>query len=243
MRRRAHRAVFSQQSRTISVRQMQRLDEAAIQTVGIPRLLLMDHAGWAVAQATMSLLARRRAASHRQSPGQVVAWCGMGFNGGDGLCAAWHVARHGHRVAVELAGSVGRLREESAIYARILRAFAIPIHEVTSADQVGLARRRSVSADVLIDALLGVGLKGPVRPLEAALIDVLDRLGKPIVAVDVPSGLDADDGRPQETAVHATVTVTFGRPKRGFVTGQGPRYVGRLIVDDLGMPPAILRSP
>ena len=96
-------------------------------------------------------------------------------------------------------------------------------------------------ASVIIDALLGVGLAGPVRPLYAHVIAAINRAKRPVVAVDVPSGLDADTGRVQGAAVKATLTVTFGLPKQGFFLHDGPAHVGRLIVDNIGLPSRLLK--
>lgn len=217
----------------VSVQDMQQIDRTAIRTMGIPRLLLMEHAGLAVARAVRTLRAESR--------GHVLVCCGLGYNGGDGLCAARHLAQEGYRLRVVLLGSIERLKDEPATYARILKALAVPIIEAESADQLRVTQKALGHADVLIDALLGIGLQGPVRPLYAQLITWMNEAGKPIVSVDIPSGLDADTGLPHEVAVHATVTVTFGLAKQGCFCGQGPAHVGQLIVDGIGIPPRLLR--
>ena len=93
---------------------------------------------------------------------------------------------------------------------------------------------------LIIDALLGIGARGAVREPMRSLIDRLNRSGKPILAVDIPSGLDGDTGLAQGIAVHATVTVTFGLPKQGCMRGAGPAHVGRMIVESITIPRALL---
>jgi len=95
---------------------------------------------------------------------------------------------------------------------------------------------------LLIDALVGIGARGTVREPLASLISWMNRSGKPIVAIDVPSGLDADTGLVQGVAVKATVTVTFGLPKRGCLLGQGPAHSGTVMVDSITIPHALLQS-
>ena len=191
----------------------------------------MEHAGLAVARAARML---------HPSPARLAICCGSGYNGGDGFCAAWQLQRWGYRPRILLAGSVKALREAPLVYARILRAVGVPIREVTAQDAPRRLEREWAQARLLIDALLGIGLTGIVRPLHAQLIDAMNRSRKPIVAVDVPSGLDADHGTPHGIAVKATVTVTFGLPKQGFFRRQGPAHVGWLFVDDIGIPQPLL---
>lgn len=210
---------------------MQRIDEAAIRTIGIPRLLLMDAAGRAVAHAVRDLA---------RSPCEVLVCCGLGYNGGDGLCAAWYLARWGYQPQALLLGERARLRDEPAVYARILEGLGLRLHELTQQDQLDRVRERISRAELLVDALLGIGWQGPVRPLAARLIELINESHKPAVAVDVPSGLDADTGRPHPVAVKATVTVTFGWPKQGLLIGEGPSYTGRLLVEEIGIPASLL---
>ena len=221
--------------RAVSIQQMQRIDELAIHTVGIPRLLLMDHAGRAVANAVRSLIPEP---SH-----EVLVCCGTGHNGGDGFCAARYLLQWGYPLRVVLAGTtVPHLKEEPAVYATILSHLHVALLEVTDDAQLTQAAPVFAHPSVIVDALLGIGWQGPVRPLTARLIALINQANKPVVAADVPSGLDADTGRPHDVAVHATVTVTFGLPKQGLFLGEGPAHVGEVIVDDLGIPTTVLSA-
>lgn len=220
----------------VSVRQMQEIDETAIDTLGIPRLLLMDHAGLAVAHATRELLAPA-------DRGSVLVCCGTGHNGGDGLAAGRHLDRFGLRPTILLLGRVSELRAEPAAFAAILHRLGLPIREITSERELDAAAALLSGADAVVDALLGIGLRGEVRPLPAALINLINRAGRPVISADVPSGLDADSGHPLGSAVYATVTVSFGLAKRGLLTASGSAYVGRLMVDPITLPPRLLEDP
>lgn len=221
--------------RAVSVQQMQRMDEAAIHAFHIPRLLLMEHAGQAVARAVL------RVCAHPMTrPLRVLVCCGPGHNGGDGLCAAWHLAQDGHRVRVLVAGSLASLNEEPVVYARILRALEVEWIEIGAAAQVEGIRREFAQAEAIIDALLGIGLQGPVRPAIASLIEAINGARVPVVSVDIPSGLDGDTGLPHGVAVKATVTVAMALAKQGCVTTGARPYVGRLVVEDIGLPRRVM---
>lgn len=225
-------AAPSAPSFALSVEAMQRLDDEAIHTMGFPRLLLMAQAGCAVADAVTQL---------HPEPCECVVCCGMGYNGGDGLCAAWHLIRRGYRPRIVLAGLRRDLKEEPAVFARVVEAFQIPWREMVSGDDLAEAQDWLRSCGVILDALFGIGLHGSVRPLPARLIAMINEVGRPVVAIDVPSGLDGNSGVPLGVAVRATVTVTFGAPKHGLLTAQGSSCAGRLVVDALGMPDWLIR--
>jgi len=224
---------------------MHAIDAAAIQQYGIPRLLLMEHAGLAVAQAASALHrfgpVATRSTGPRSNPAVIVC-SGTGYNGGDGLCAARHLHEWGYPVHVILAGRLGQLREEPAQYAAMLQRLGVSCTEVTEARALEPLERWLASCALIIDALLGIGIRGPVREPVASLILRMNRSGKPIVSADVPSGLDADSGFPQGVAVKATVTVAFGLAKRGCVVGEGPMHTGELVVDPITIPRILLEE-
>lgn len=212
---------------------MSRLDAEAIERIGIPRLLLMEHAGLAVARAVRRMV---------PAPTRVGVCCGPGFNGGDGLAAARHLHAWGYPLMLILAGSLSRLREEPSVYARILQQLDVPIREVPDparADGLDAALQR---CGLIVDALLGIGGRGAVREPVGTLIRVLNRLTIPVVAVDVPSGLDGDTGAVQGQAVKAAVTVALGRPKQGCFRQEGPAHAGTIVVASITLPHALLKD-
>ena len=211
----------------------QRLDADAIDTLGIPRLLLMEHAGVAVACAVRALAPNPASL--------IVICCGSGYNGGDGLAAARHLHNWGYALAIIMTTPIERLRGEPSVYATILTRLGVSMTSCETAQTAGKMERRFNQAGVIVDALLGIGAQGPVREPAASLIRGINRAGKPVVAVDVPSGLDADTGAVQGIAVRATRTVTFGLPKRGCLVQEGPAHTGALSVDAISLPPALLQ--
>lgn len=218
----------------VPVARMQALDAQAIEQYHIPRLLLMEQAGFALAQAVRNLLPHEG--------GRAVICCGLGFNGGDGLAAARHLHAWGIGVRVILAGPACRLREEPAIFARTIEGLGLERLEIKGVPLPVTAERWLTDSDVIVDALLGIGVQQPVREPLVSLIEAMNRAGKPIVAADVPSGLNADTGVVEGIAVRAHTTVTFGFPKQGCRQGAGPQHTGRLWVAPIGFPRALLEG-
>ncbi len=232
--------------------EMRELDRLARDRYGIPGLLLMENAGRAVAREVMALLVEGGglgpASLGLGGPGaggapdrpQVSIWAGKGNNGGDGFCAARHLLELGADVRVTLFAEARAVRGDAAVNLDIARRLGIDVAErpdgPTDADRLALAR-----SDVIVDALLGTGFSGPLRGPVAAAVAVINESRRPVVSIDVPSGLDADTGR-GDPAVRATVTVTLGLPKRGLVVAPGVGRVGRLIVAPISMPPALLEG-
>lgn len=213
---------------------MQRIDATAIGTYGIPRLLLMEHAGLAVAHAARALLPRPRA--------RVLVCCGTGYNGGDGLAAARHLHEWGYLLDLFVLGRLDALREEPSTFATIVQQLGLPITEVTSTAIVNRVAPRVDRCRLIIDALLGIGIRGAVREPMASLIRRMNDSHTPILAVDIPSGLDAQTGRVTNVAVRATATVTFGLAKRGCLRRSGPTYTGSLIINPITMPRVLLED-
>jgi len=211
---------------------MEQIDAAAIETFGVPRLLLMEHAGLAVARAAQRFMPTP------STP--ILVCCGSGFNGGDGLAAARHLHEWGYPLRLLVTGRLSDLREEPATYATILQRLGLSLMEFTETDRLPNVERWLEESGLIIDALLGIGTRGAVREPMRSLIDRLNRSGKPILAVDIPSGLDGDTGLVQGVAVKAALTVTFGLPKQGCVKGEGPAHVGRMIVESITIPRALL---
>ena len=230
---------------------MQTIDAAAISDLGIPRVLLMDHAGLAVARAARELcrgdgsclgFGRDDPERAERPEGSVLVCCGTGFNGGDGLAAARHLSGWGYSVRVLLAGELRLLREEPAVFAGILRRLGVPMAEVTTPQAIEQRAPWWAEARLIIDALLGIGLSGPTREPTTSLIQRINASGKPVVAADIPSGLDGDTGLPHGEAVNASVTVAFGLPKQGCRLARGPAHVGRLLVDPITIPDRLLQG-
>jgi NAD(P)H-hydrate epimerase len=209
---------------------MRLYDSTAIKEYGMPSLGLMENAGfWAAHELWRRL----------EDPGsaRVAVLAGRGNNGGDGFVIARHLAWWGvGGVKVYLAGAGNQLIDDARVNHEYLAAPNVPVIEIVESGGAGEHRSQIAEADWLVDALLGTGLAGKVRGISAKLLELATGISKPVLAVDTPSGLDATDGRVHGIALPANVTVTFGVPKLGFETGEGPRLVGDLVVAEISLP-------
>ncbi len=221
----------------LSRAQVRAVDRLAIEELGIPGVVLMENAGRGAAEHVLAELRSRRGAARGA---RVVVLCGGGNNGGDGYVVARHL--HGAGVAVELVATVppGELRGDAATNARVALAMGLVPAVVGAAPDAGALADAWAGADLLVDGLLGTGFHGTVRPPLDAVIDAANRAGPPIVAVDVPSGLDADLGRAAGPAVRAASTVTFVARKLGFDAPGAAAWTGRVVVAGIGAPPELV---
>jgi len=207
--------------------EMKRLDAFAIETIGIPGVVLMENAGRAVFEAAYKGLAGRELPA--------LVFCGRGNNGGDGFVVARHLINHGIETDVFVVGAISKVKGDALVNLRILRNMDIPINRVTKKTLPEI-RQKLKRCGVVIDALLGTGLSGEVTGLYGEVITLINEAGCPVVAVDIPSGLDGATGKPLGVAVVANVTVTFHLPKKGFENPPARRYTGELRVADIGIP-------
>jgi NAD(P)H-hydrate epimerase len=214
--------------RLVGAAEMRAIDRAAIEELGIPALTLMARAGEAVADATASLLGQG---------GRVRVLCGAGNNGGDGYVAARLLHDAGRLVDVLALVPAARLSGDAAEVRRQAAEAGVAIADAPDA----VPHLAAAPGDVIVDALLGTGLARAPEGLFAeaiAAIAAAREAGARVVAVDVPSGLSADTGRPLGPCVQADHTVTFGFPKRGLVTFPGATFAGEISVADIGIPAA-----
>ena len=202
----------------------------------MPGLVLMENAGRGVVDALVRCWPHRPLARAR-----AVVVCGPGNNGGDGFVVARHLATRGATVLVFLTASASRLQGDARVQFDAVCGLGIVPVELGS-DLTGLSVAVT-SATFVVDAVYGTGLSRPVEGADAAILHALHEAHRPIVAVDVPSGLDADTGASLGAALQASLTVTFGAPKLGLLTPAGARLAGTVVVADLGVPgPALEHS-
>jgi NAD(P)H-hydrate epimerase len=210
----------------LSKKEMQALDRAAIDDVGIPSLVLMEVAGRAVADRVEAL-----------ARGRVLALAGLGNNGADAIVAARHLADRGLAVTTAIAGdpakASGDCKKQLAIIEKLgAKPLILDEHTDLGALFAGHA--------IAIDGLFGTGLSRPIEGLAAKVIEAVNAARIDVVAVDIASGIDADDGRILGAAVRATETVTFQHAKLGHVFYPGREHTGALHVADIGIPRALL---
>lgn len=217
---------------------MRALDAEATAKYSIPAATLMETAGTKVAEETASFL-RARGAS--PSSARVVVCCGRGANGGDGLVAARKLKEGGASVTAFVCPPKKDEGYPPLVKATYDAAVAAGVVVAEAGADAGLAAALA-SCDVVLDALLGTGANGKPAGAIHHMIAEMTRSKKPVVAVDVPSGIHPDTGYHSGVFVTADLTLTLGLPKRGLLTAHAQKQVGTLKVLDIGYPPALLKA-
>jgi NAD(P)H-hydrate epimerase len=211
----------------VTAEEMRAIDRHTIDAIGIPAAVLMENAGREAARVIGEWAGLRFSAIRVL---KVLILVGKGNNGGDGLVAARHLEEAGHDVTVLFAISPAQLSGDAALQRDIAERFGLR-GEVYGEKPVDWGRY-----DVVVDALLGTGTKGAPREPYAALIREANGSGAPIVAFDIPSGLDADTGAVHEPCIRAALTVTLAFRKRGLMQYPGAELAGEVICVPIGIP-------
>ncbi|HUT73990.1 MAG TPA: NAD(P)H-hydrate dehydratase [Armatimonadota bacterium] len=221
--------------KVVTAAQMREIDRRTIAERGIAGRELMENAGRAVADLVRHAVAAPTGAS-------AAIFAGKGNNGGDGFVAARHLAQRGMEVRVILAARATEVTGDAAHYLAAAGSGGVAIAEAT---QMGPgALRTAAGAEVIVDALLGTGMSGEVTGVVGEMVDLINDLRREgkclVVAVDVPSGINADTGAVCGRAVAADHTVTMGLPKLGLLLGEGIAHAGAVMVADIGFPADVI---
>lgn len=210
--------------KTVTTQQMKAIDAKAIFELGIPSLTLMENAAAHTADAVTELL-------EGLADPRVTVLCGTGNNGGDGLACARLLNARGIPVSVFLAGDPAKLTPDAQVNARRLTEYGIPLLPYAGAPLP--------DCSCIVDALFGFGLNRELTGQYRTLAEAINAAGVPVVACDIPSGLNGNTGKPMGAAVKATITVTFTCAKVGLVLPEAAPYVGQLRVVEIGIPPEL----
>jgi NAD(P)H-hydrate epimerase len=216
--------------RSLTRDEVRDVDRRAIQDFGLPGIVLMENAGRGAAELLIEL----------GIDGPVIIVAGKGNNGGDGYVIARHLENRGYLVRVLLFADPDELTGDALTNYRVLRAARTPVHnclEVTDADRWNAEQR---GASWIVDALLGTGTRGSVREPFVSVIEQINAAKVPVLAVDLPSGLDCDTGEALGACIRAAHTATFVAPKRGFDNPSAAAYTGKVHVIDIGVPRSLL---
>ncbi|MFH1829933.1 MAG: NAD(P)H-hydrate dehydratase [Pseudomonadota bacterium] len=212
----------------ISAQQMRALDEAAIKNHKIPSIDLMEKAGRGLADLVLSVVSTQ--------PGTILVIAGRGNNGGDGLVAARLLIEAGLDVTVWLLAKPSQLSPDAHANFERLKGLSAQIQIISDEASFDTHAPKIKGPMYIIDAVLGTGLTREVSGLPRRAIDFINASDANVVAADIPSGLNSNDGKVEGAAVKAKVTATFGLPKYGLFLGQGPAHAGRVHVIDIGIP-------
>ncbi|MCP4675083.1 MAG: NAD(P)H-hydrate dehydratase [Deltaproteobacteria bacterium] len=207
--------------------QIREYDRIAIDELGIPGPVLMENAGRGAARLAAAMCGESR---------RVAVLAGPGNNGGDGFVIARHLLNEGFDVNTYMAHPRSKIQGDALINLKILEAMSPPLFEIVTEQQAEGLEIRLREDGFVVDALLGTGVSRNIEGHLGNLINMINQSGVPVLAVDIPSGLDADTGRPWGKVVHAEATATFGHLKRGLVIHPGAGFAGKTHVVPIGVP-------
>ena len=221
--------------RIVTAEEMKMLDQAAIKEYGVPGLVLMENAGLRVVDVIREVLGDVR--------GKIITvFVGKGNNGGDGFVIARHLLNQGAEVKLlavtDLSGSEGDAAVNQAIWQRMEQK----IYALEHGDGINIVRLVIMNTDLIVDAIFGTGFRGKMPEKIGRLVEALNLSGKPIVSVDIPSGLEADTGKTHGPCVRAAHTVTFALPKLGLIMEPGVGYTGELHIADISIPSLLIEQ-
>ncbi len=215
-------------SKSLSRRQVRDFDRLAIEQWGAAGVVLMENAGRGATDAIKDFIGG-------VSDKSVAVAAGVGNNGGDGFVIARHLHLRGASVAVFVVGDAAKMTPDAVTNFNILKPLKINVHSCTSEEILNLSEKFR-GFDLVVDALGGTGISGPLRGDISIAVEQINAAGKPVMAVDIPTGLDCDTGAAHEPTIKAELTVTFAARKIGFDAPGASDYTGRVIVADIGVP-------
>ncbi len=216
----------------VTAQEMKAIDRRAIEEWGINGLVLMENAGRAVVDWIEKELTR-------VDSQKFLVVCGKGNNGGDGFVITRHLLNRGAKPACVLLGSLNDLKGDARTNARILLDAGFPIQEIkTKTDLTALINPNLI----IVDAIFGTGLTAPPAGIFAEAIQLINQSNLPVVSVDIPSGIDADNGQVLAPAVKAHLTVTMCLPKLGLFLYPGKLHAGKVRIADIGIPYHLLKE-
>ena len=219
----------------VNAQQMREIDNKAINDYKIPSIVLMENAGIRTVEVIEDYLGE-------VSGKAIVIVAGTGNNGGDGLVIARHLINAGAKVDVFVIGQLADLTTDTLINYNIIKNIKGKLLTLENDDDLDKLMLSIIGADLIVDSIFGIGFKGKLNDYTSQVISMLNWAKAPIIAVDIPSGLEADTGKVPSTAIKATHTITFGLPKIGLILELAKDYVGTLSVADISLPAQLLND-
>lgn len=213
----------------ITAEQMYRIEDNGYSIFGMKKLLMMENAGHGLADFIVSEKGPKFAGK------KIISFCGIGNNGGDAMVASRHLSsQNGLQVTIVLLGDEKNMKTEETMvnWSIIQKMNSIKI--ITGPNVVELAKNKISESDIIIDGIFGTGVKGEIREPFSSAIELINNSNTYVVSVDIPSGLDPNNGSVHEKCVRASATVTFHRVKKGLTMNK--EYVGKLHLEKIGIP-------
>ncbi|AEF93381.1 YjeF-related protein [Desulfotomaculum nigrificans CO-1-SRB] len=221
--------------RVVTAAEMRQIDQTAIKQHGIPGIVLMENAGLRVVEVIEGILG-----DVRDQVFSIIV--GKGNNGGDGLVVARHLLNRGAQVKVLLMADPADFQGDARVNLNIWQNMGQPVYQVNQVNGINIIKVALLNTSMVIDALYGTGFHGVVNEKVGRIIELINDSHIPVVAVDIPSGLEADTGQVNGPCIKADHTVTFGLPKIGLVVEPGASYTGQLHIVDISLPRALTEA-
>lgn len=215
--------------RVVTPQEMSEIDGYTIREIGIPGVVLMENAAYRVTDQIIRHLGK-------QNGRNVVVFVGTGNNGGDGFAVARQLHNKKFNVIVYIVGDDSKIKGDALVNYHIVKKIGILVEKINTNITEDIIKN-IMRSHVVVDAILGTGLKGEVRRNIQQVIEAINKYSKYTIAVDIPSGIDGGTGRICGTSIKADITVTFQLPKIGHLVYPGRDYTGELIIADIGIPP------
>lgn len=212
----------------VTAEMMQDIDKYCIETLRIPSIVLMENAALKILKNVS------------EDFNFYVIVCGNGNNGGDGFALARHLHIFNKKVELFLLGKESQLSEDCRINYDIIKNLGLKINNISNLEDIGLLRERIAQCDATVDAIFGTGLNRNIEDIYALAIDIINENSKYTIAIDIPSGLSSNDGKVLGNAVKANKTITFAAYKKGFLNYGADKFTGKIIVEDIGIPEAVI---
>ena len=213
---------------SVTTEQMREVDRIVVQEYGLQVLQMMENAGRSLARVCRLML------GGEVNGRKIIVLAGGGRNAGGGLAAARTLHNWGADIKIALASKEDELKRSAVIQLNILESIGL-----RPGDSAALNSARLSAFDLVVDALIGYGIKGDPKGEFAHTVSVANRSKRPIVSLDIPSGLDPTTGKPYNPCIKADATVTLALPKTGLLEEQAAGYVGSLWLADIGVPPEV----
>jgi hydroxyethylthiazole kinase-like uncharacterized protein yjeF len=215
--------------------QMNDIDHACINEFGIPGIVLMENAALKVVEEAVKNLGDAKGK-------RVLVFAGKGNNGGDAFAAARHLYNKGSAVKVYITALKKDVGGDAAINLNALEKSGVEVKGLISEEQLAEVELELLNCELVIDGIFGTGFRGEAKGVAAGVITRINNSNKPVISIDIPSGLNGETGRVNGICVKADKTVTFGLPKIGLLIHPGCEYVGQLIVADIGIPRKVIEG-
>jgi ADP-dependent NAD(P)H-hydrate dehydratase / NAD(P)H-hydrate epimerase len=219
--------------KVVSNVEMRQLDEFTINDMKIPGLVLMENAGLKSAQIIQKYI------ESNNLKGTVYIFCGKGNNGGDGYVIARQLFDEDYQVIIYSVGDPNQLKGDALSNYDSCKNLKIIINQIESKRNI----KKLSNPALIVDALLGTGIKGPVSGLYEDIIKFINKQKIPVVAIDIPSGLNGDNAIPPGTAIDADFTITMALPKRAHIFYPAKKHVGKLYTVNIGIPKSKIQDP